>query len=160
MITQVETPEDMQQLMRECIAVTHRWIDTCNEVFNLHMPHYKVVFGLKSITAGKAKLGQGIIMFNPTLLRENPEAFLARTPGHEVVHFANWIINPDSTAHGPEWKAMMRKLGLPDTRCHSYDTTNVPAKVGKVPNRRPQAVIKTDSGLLRSVSIGKIIEFD
>lgn len=158
MITLVETPQDMAQLMRECIECTHSWIDRVNAEFGLHMPHYKVVFGLKSGTSGKAKLGEGVITFNPTLLRENPQAFLARTPGHEVVHFANWIVHPDASAHGPEWKAMMRKLGLPDTRCHSYDTSNVPTKVFKV--RRQPKVIMGDAGTIRTFSSGKIIEFD
>ena len=158
MITHVETPQDMQQLMRDCIAVTYQWIDRCNEEFGLSMPHYKVEFSLKSRVAGKAKLGRDVILFNPTLLRENPQTFLARTTGHEVVHFANWIINPDSEAHGPQWKAMMRKLGLPDTRCHSYDTSNVPTRVFRI-KRNPKVIIG-NAGRVRSMTCGKIIEFD
>jgi SprT protein len=158
MITNVETPEDMAQLMRECIAETHRWIDVCNDVFKLHMPHYKVVFGLKSRTAGRAKLCEGVITFNPTLLRENPANFMAQTPGHEVVHFANWLVHPMATAHGPEWKAMMMRVGLPPRRCHSYDTDNVPTQVFKV--RRAPKVISGSVGTVRTFSSGKVIEFD
>jgi SprT protein len=157
-IQTVTTPEDMQQLMRDCIRVTHEWIDTVNKKWGLKLPYYKVVFGLKSGTAGRAKLGEGIIQYNPTLLRENPSAFLARTPGHEVVHFANWLVHPLATAHGPEWKRMMRELGLPDTRCHNYDTAHVPTKVFKV---RQKPKVFTDSmGQIRMVSVGKVIEFD
>jgi len=156
----IETPEDMQQLMRDCIQVTYRWIDTVNSTFGLHLPHLKVVFALKSGVAGKAKLGRGIIEFNPTLLRENPEEFLARTPGHEVVHFANWMVNPGSDAHGPEWKAMMRKLGLPDTRCHSYDTSNVPTKIGRRANPRVGNTLRAEDGVIKTFGIGKILEFD
>ena len=159
MITVVETPEDMQQLMRECIQITYEWIDKANAHWHLSMPHYKVTFELKSGTAGKARLGQGIIQFNPTLLRENPQAFLARTPGHEVIHFANHAFHgPDVTAHGPEWKRMMREMGLPDTRCHNYDTSRVPTRVFKV--RHQPKVVMSDTGTIRSVSVGKVIEFD
>lgn len=159
MITLVETPEDMQQLMRECIQVTYEWIDKANKHWHLSMPYYKVTFELKSGTAGKARLGQGIIQFNPTLLRENPQAFLGRTPGHEVIHFANHKVHgPDVGAHGPEWKRMMVDMGLPPTRCHSYDTSHVPTKVFKV--RHQPRVVMGDNGTIRSVSVGKVIEFD
>ena len=156
----IETPQEMQDLMRECIQVTYRWVDTVNSTFGLHLPHYKVVFALKSGVAGKAKLGQNVIEFNPTLLRENPDAFLARTPGHEVVHFANWMVHPNSDAHGPEWKAMMRKLGLPDTRCHSYDTSNVPTRIGSRPNKRRNDMVQASDGVIRTFGIGKVLEFD
>jgi SprT protein len=159
MITLVETPEDMQQLMRECIQTTYNWIDRANAHWHLSMPHYKVVFALKSGTAGKARLGEGVIWFNPTLLRENPVAFLARTPGHEVIHFANHMFNgPDVTAHGPEWKRMMREMGLPDTRCHSYDTSHVPTKVFKRPSG--SRIYQADTGTIRTFASGKVIEFD
>lgn len=157
----IETPQDMQNLMRECIQITYRWVDTVNSTFGLHLPHYKVVFALKSGIAGKAKLGRGIIEFNPTLLRENPEAFLNRTPGHEVVHFAAHAMHgPDIDAHGPEWKIMMRKLGLPDTRCHNYDTSNVPTRVGKRINQRASDTLRAEDGIIKTFGIGKILEFD
>lgn len=156
----IESPEQMRQLIRECIQVTYRWIDKVNATFGLSLPHYKINFALQSGIAGKAKLGRGVIEFNPTLLRENPEAFLARTPGHEVVHFAAWdMYGPTIDAHGHEWKAMMRKLGLPDTRCHSYDTSNVPNRIGKVANR-PPIIIRAPDGIIKPVGIGRVVEFD
>ena len=149
----------MQQLMRECIQVTYDYIQKVNERWGLYLPKMKVVFALKSGTAGKAHLNRGVIQFNPTLLRENPEAFLKRTPGHEVVHFAAYMKYQD-TGHGPNWKRMMRELDLEDTRCHSYDTSNVPMNVGKVANRRQNTVIVSEIGSVKTVAVGKIIEFD
>jgi SprT protein len=159
MITLVETPEDMQQLMRECIQVTYEWIDKANKHWHLSMPYYKIVFALKSGTAGKARLGEGVIQFNPTLLRENPVAFLARTPGHEVIHFANHKVHgPDVGAHGPEWKRMMVDMSLPPTRCHSYDTSNVPTNVFR--RRRKPVIVAANVGQIKSFGLGKVIDFD
>lgn len=159
MITVVETPEDMQQLMRECIQITYEYIEQANKKFGLYLPKFRVVFSLKSRTAGKARLNRGIIEFNPTLLRENPQRFLARTPGHEVIHFAAFHKHGDN-GHGPDWKRMMREMGLPDTRCHSFDTSNVPTQVGKRANPRKNDSISSDLGVIRTVAVGKIIEFD
>jgi SprT protein len=158
---EILTPQDMQQLMRDCIKVTHEWVERCNDEFGIALPKFKVVFALKGTTAGKAHIGRGLIQFNPTLLRENPDAFLLRTPAHEVVHHAAYAkFGMDIDAHGYEWKAMMRKLGLPDTRCHTYDTTNVPTKVGRVKNRIVHPVVASRDGVIRTIGIGKVIEFD
>jgi predicted SprT family Zn-dependent metalloprotease len=157
----IETPQDMQVLMRECMQVTDYYVDMCNSKFGLHLPRFQIVFSLKTGTAGKAFIGKNVIAFNPTLLRQNPEAFLKRTPGHEVVHFAAYAYHgPDISGHGSEWKSMMVKLGLDPTPCHNYDTTLVPSRVGKVPNKRTNSTIKSDTGVITTIGIGKIIEFD
>lgn len=155
----IETPQAMTALMRECVEVTYRFIDEANEMFGLRLPRFPVVFALKTGTAGRALLARGIIQYNPTLLRENPEAFLKRTTGHEVIHFAAYAKYKD-TGHGSHWHRMMRQMGLDDTRCHSYDTARVPSKLGTVPNNRVQPVIRTDVGILKTFGHGKIIDFD
>lgn len=159
MITVVETPEDMTQLMRECVEATHACIAKANGLFGLHLPKFRVNFALKSTTAGKARLGRGIIEYNPTLLRENPELFLQRTVGHEVIHFAAFAKFNDA-GHGYHWKKMMRMMGLPDTRCHNYDVTRVPSMVGKVRNKSSSQGFRCDDGVVKMVGLGKIIEFD
>lgn len=155
----IETPQDMTALMKECIEVTYHFIDQANEMFDLHLPRFPVVFALKTGTAGRAQLAKGIIQYNPTLLRENPEAFLKRTTGHEVIHFAAYAKHRDA-GHGPHWHRMMRQMGLDDTRCHSYDISRVPTRLGSVPNKRIQPVIKADIGTVRTFGHGKIIDLD
>jgi len=131
----IETPEQRHELLKECIRVTHEWVDRINKHFGLSLPHYKVEFPLKNGVAGRAYIGRDIIVFNSYLLCENPDEFLARTPGHEVMHHAAYAKHGmDIKPHGREWKAMMRAVGLPDTRCHSFDTTTVPARLGKYSN--------------------------
>lgn len=156
----IDSPEEMQKLMKECIEVTHHYIDVCNSTFGLRLPHYKVLFSLKGTTAGKALIGRGVIQYNPTLLRENPDDFLKRTCGHEVVHHAAYSKHGyDIDAHGSQWKAMMVRLGLPASRCHSYDTSNVPTRVGRIPRHQSPIAVPT-LGQVKAVAIGKVIEFD
>lgn len=157
----IETPEDMRLLMNECVHLTYEWVEKCNKTFGLNMPAFRVEFSLKGTTAGMAYIGQKVIKYNPTLLRENPEAFLARTVGHEVVHHAAYAkYGNEISGHGEEWKRMMRKLGLPDTRCHSYDTSNVPTRVGKTRNVSRNNIIQTADGMVRGIGMGKVIDFD
>lgn len=156
----IETPQDMQDLMKECSQLTHHYIELCNDKFGLRMPQFKVMFGLKASVSGKAMLGRGIINYNPTLLRENPEVFLRQTVGHEVVHFACYAKYGPVDGHGPEWKSMMVMMGLEPVRCHSYDTTNVPSNVGRVKNKTQARIIQADIGQIKTFGIGKVIEFD
>lgn len=157
----IETPEDMRLLMHECVELTHNWVDRCNRAFGIHLPEFRVEFGLKGTTAGKAFINKGLIKYNPTLLRENPEQFLAQTVGHEVIHHAAYAVHGMGiSGHGQEWKIMMRKMGLLDRVCHSYDTSNVPTKVGKssksiISNRLGRSI-----GSMRNIAGGNIIEFE
>jgi SprT protein len=158
----IETPEQYHALLKECVTLTHEWIGKCNETFGIRIPSkLPVRFNLKGTTAGRAYLSEGTIGYNPTLLRENPDAFLRRTVGHEVAHFAAFLkfggaIDP----HGAEWRSMMWKLGLDATRCHSYDTQHVPSRLGSVPNKKVAPTIINGVGKVKPVTHGKIIEFD
>ena len=157
------TPEEMGQLMKQCIEVTRYYTQRCNEVFGLSLPEFKITFNLKGRTAGRAFIGKNIIAFNPTLLRDNPEAFLARTPGHEVVHFAAYAkYGHDIKAHGNEWQRMMATMGLSTKRCHNYNMANIPSE-----RRRQQQIApitpkpyRSMHGTVNSFGIGKITEFD
>lgn len=155
----VQTPQDMSALMKKCIKVTNHWVDECNKKFELQLPYPKVEFSIKGTTAGRAHLSKNVIAYNPTLLRENCDKFLARTPGHEVVHFAAWHKYKDR-GHGDAWKRMMIMMGLESSRCHTYDTSKVPTKVGKVSNHTEPKVIQTQFGTTRFFGVGKVTEFD
>lgn len=157
----IETPEDMKLLMHECVELTHNWVDRCNRAFGIRMLPFRVEFGLKGTTAGKAFINKGLIKYNPTLLRENPEEFLARTVGHEVIHHAAYAVHGMGiSGHGAEWKIMMRKMGLPDTVCHSYDTSNVPTRVGKSPKTIISNGLRSSGKSIVNFGLGKIIEFE
>ncbi len=91
---------------------------------------------IRGTCAGKAtyKVRNGIrhylVRFNPTLLRENREDFIARTVPHEIAHIIEYILF-NKAGHGPNWKGICATLGMRDiTRCHSFDVSN--AQVRKV----------------------------
>lgn len=119
---------------------------------DLNMP--TVSYSLRGGTAGRANYIRWHVELNPVLLMENLEDFLARTVPHELAHLACHRIYPEAydpfhnndeaagilrmmrnagrrvrrpkrEVHGPRWKEIMRVLGAPATRCHTYDVTNV-----------------------------------
>ena len=89
---------------------------------------YGRVFELPSINwnlqgrcAGKAYPSENRINLNSTLLINNTDDFIEQTVPHEIAHLINRTLNgPQVRPHGPEWKAIMRALGLPPLRCHNY----------------------------------------
>lgn len=156
----IETPEQMRALLHECIDVTYHWIAECNKRFDLSIPKLRVEFTLKGRTAGLACITEGFIKYNPTLLRENTDDFLQRTPPHEVCHFAAYAKHGFGIkAHGEEWKSMMWALGVENSRCHSFDCSRVPTQLGKRPNHQ-KVIITNEHGIVRPVGIGRITEFD
>lgn len=117
--------------------------------------HYKVKFkaphvryDIRGTTAGTARPSTWELRFNPTLLVENLDDFIADTVPHEVAHLACDMIYPEAhkgtitftyagrvrrgkrEIHGPKWQSIMRVLGADPSRCHDYDTSNVPSKSG------------------------------
>jgi SprT protein len=90
-----------------------------------------IQYDLRGQVAGKA-IGGRIIKVNTQLLRENKEDYLSQTLPHEVAHIIQRQIYGQERdykgrlivkSHGPEWKNIMRVLGLEVKRCHSYKTT-------------------------------------
>lgn len=89
------------------------------------MPKPEIGFDLRGQAAGQARLipgGRSRIRYNPVLLRENPDAFLAQTVAHEVAHLVAFErFGSRIRPHGPEWQAVMRLFGAEPRRCHDFD---------------------------------------
>ncbi len=67
------------------------------------------------------------IQINWPLYRENKLEF-DELVGHEVCHLVNYQLNGFkilSRDHGPEWKDIMRRMGLPPDRHHHLDVRYV-----------------------------------
>lgn len=157
------TPQEMDALKRQAVEVIKYYIELANEKLALKLKVPKVTFDIKGTTAGYAHCGKNWIQLNPTLLRENPEKFLTRTPPHEVAHLAThakYGYGKEVTAHGHHWRSVMWTLGLDATRCHNYDTSNVPTKLGKVKAKSPPAKYPTQLGITHSFCCGKVTELD
>ena len=102
------------------------------EKYGLAMNYPTVSFRLRGKTAGTANYGKQEIRYNAVLLEENGDNFLGRTVPHEVAHLVTrQKYGNRASAHGYEWKSVMRAFGLNPTRCHSYDVSNSTVKTVK-----------------------------
>jgi len=81
----------------------------------------QIDFHLKSNNvAGLACYSFNQIKINPYYLINHTDEVIFRTVPHEVVHLAVPKLFPfHKQSHGPEFKSIMRNLGLPATRCHT-----------------------------------------
>lgn len=117
--------ERVRERTRQLLAQAAAWL-------RASLPETSIRFDLRGRAAGQARFGTRgpiLIRYNPVLLKENPDDFLASTVPHEVAHVAAFIrhgagIRP----HGAEWTAIMRHLGAAPTRCHDYDVSGLKAR--------------------------------
>ncbi len=124
------------RLLTLAIARTGELLSQAAVDLGVRVKSLEIRFDLRGRAAGQARCGapHGIrgpwtIRYNPVLLRENPDSFLAETIPHEVAHVVAFKrhghrIRP----HGPEWRAIMEQFGAAPERCHRYDLSRVPRR--------------------------------
>lgn len=91
-------------------------------------PRPEVRFDLRGRAAGQARFGPRgtlLIRYNRQLLLANPEPFIDETVPHECAHVLAYArygrrIRP----HGPEWQAIVTRLGGKPERCHAFDVSS------------------------------------
>ncbi|NCA88240.1 MAG: hypothetical protein EOM92_04790 [Gammaproteobacteria bacterium] len=97
--------------------------------FGLLTPRVEIRCDLRGRGAGQVRRQAGqlwTVRYNPALLARHGEDFLARTVPHEVAHIIAFHRHgPRIQPHGPEWQAIMRLFGVPPTRCHDYDVSDL-----------------------------------
>lgn len=109
--------------------VRARVVDLCilaDKIFNTKLlGNVSVGFYSKGTAAGLAHRS-GHVEFNEVLMARHPEDFDV-TIIHEVAHIVTFKVFPNAKqAHGPEFKRVMRMLGVDNpTRCHSYDVSGL-----------------------------------
>jgi len=122
-----EVKAQVEAKLKECITTATRSFPE----YEFKMP--TILYTKRGTTAGTATLQRWTVNYNSTLLMENIEDFLNRTVPHEMAHLIDFKVNPRNfqpgygrkrSVHGTTWKNIMRILGAPTTRCHSFDTTN------------------------------------
>jgi len=120
-----EIKERVHQKIAECIQLANARF---GKTFNPPI----VQFTVRGTRGGYC---QGVyVNFNPVLLRENVETFIATTVPHEVAHYIQRLEYPMSKSHGWEWRSIMRVFGVEPRRCHNYDVSNARVRnVRKVP---------------------------
>lgn len=132
----MHVPADIKERI---VAKLKDGIATVETTYNVKMPFPKIFYNLRGTTAGTAHYGQWELRFNPVLLMENVDDFIARTVPHELAHLAVEKVFPEAhhptgysgfrrakrEVHGASWQTIMRTLGANASRCHSYDVSSV-----------------------------------
>lgn len=81
-------------------------------------------------TAGKAwKFPRGLVKLSPSIFAKVCYKEIFQTLAHEICHVVD-----TKPGHGPTWKALMAKLGLPARVCHPHET----------PKRRKRSLVKCE----------------
>ncbi|MGB5562937.1 MAG: SprT-like domain-containing protein [Sedimenticolaceae bacterium] len=88
------------------------------------LPDPIIRFDLRGQAAGQAQWRQGqrpLLRYNLDIAHRHQADFLATTVTHEVAHLVTAACHGRTRPHGPEWRAVMAYLGIPDAgRCHNY----------------------------------------
>ncbi|BDY03398.1 SprT family zinc-dependent metalloprotease [Ferrimonas sp. YFM] len=114
-----ELPQALAQRVEACYLTAERRL---GQTF----PRPQISLKLRGQSAGAAHLQENRLRFNPVLLAENPDAFLAEVVPHEVAHLLAWQLHGRVRPHGPEWQVLMSRVFdcAPRAR-HSFDISSV-----------------------------------
>lgn len=121
--SQCKTINDPAQLQEAIAEQARALIAFAERELAVRLPVPEIRFDLRGQAAGQAHLRGAFLRFNPILLEENPEAFMAQTVPHEVAHVVVGRLFPRARPHGEEWKQVMRLFGADPQRCHQFDTS-------------------------------------
>jgi len=151
----------MKDLQVKCLRRAEEVYAIANTHFNRNFKRIPIVFSNKLTKTGgyfqfsrswiKQEQGNGAIkiQLSNSILRLNPEQFIADVVGHEIAHhIVHEVHGVNEQAHGRRWKQVMALFGQEANRCHSMKTEtankfkyNVNGKilhVGKVRHNRIQ----------------------
>lgn len=118
-----------QQLKNEILEAVEQAFKKADRYFGYDFPRVLSRFDLTGTTAGYfcTRSTGNFFRFNVKIAKENREHYLKQTVPHEVAHavarghYNTRRIKP----HGSEWKMVMTEvMGVPATRCHSYDVSS------------------------------------
>jgi SprT protein len=123
-------------LQAQVTAKTGELLRRALSPLDLHANRLEIRFDLRGRAAGQARYGSTgpwVIRYNPVLLRENGDSFLASTVPHEVAHLIAFLrYGPRIRPHGAEWRAIMEQFGATPERCHRYDLSRIPRRATRV----------------------------
>ena len=113
-------------LKREAERLTKNYLERAARHFGAKLVAPEIRFDLRGKTAGQLRTTDGssfLIRYNAQLLERHPQQFLSRTVPHETAHLVAFnLFGSRILPHGREWRAVMKALGAPAERCHSYAT--------------------------------------
>jgi len=152
----------MRNLQAKCLARIEECITIAEKHFNREFKRIPIQFSNKLTKTGgyfqfsrnwiQQEQGNGAIkiQLSNSILRLNPETFLAEVPGHECAHFIiHEVYGPDEQSHGQRWKGVMQLFGQTANRCHNmkteqsnqfkYNVNGTEVMVGKIRHNKIQS---------------------
>ena len=155
------TDQEKTEIKTELIAATRHYVKLAREVFGIRMRYPKVRFFEHSGTAGWAFCHDNRIEYNIILAFDNKEVFLYgpdSTVGHEVAHLVVYLRFGDKPrSHGVEWKNVMRKMGLNESRCHDYAIGKV--KYKKPPRPKHKVYCKCKTHIIGDIKYKRLVAY-
>jgi SprT protein len=132
----------MKTVSAELKARVDRRINECVEIMQRAYPNHTfsaphVAYNINSARLGGQAIGTRQIRLNPVFLNTYTDHYITQTIGHEMAHILVKQLHVRFVQpHGSEWKHVMRVLGIPANRCHSYEVPEG-IQVGKRVNMHP-----------------------
>lgn len=121
-----------ERIQAQAVEETRRLLQQAAQWLGVTIPVTEIRFDLRGRAAGQARFGPRtpwVIRYNPVLLAQHPEAFIAETVPHEVAHIAAFArFGAHIRPHGPLWQGIMHRLGAEPRRCHDYDVSATPGR--------------------------------
>lgn len=115
-------PADVKLRMKLALVRSHQLACTA---LKRPFPLPSLSFDLRGKTAGTAHCGKWHVQLNSTLLLENQVEFERQVIPHELAHlYTHAVFGPRVSAHGKEWRHVMRLLGVAPERTHQMDVSN------------------------------------
>lgn len=113
----------------ELKALVEAKIEECRKIIKKHygqdITPSKISYTARGTVGGTANPSTYEIRLNPMFLNHYKDAFIADTVVHEYAHIVTLKCHPEASAHGKDWKRVMKLLGGKVSRCHSYDNSVV-----------------------------------
>ncbi len=128
---QTVTPID-EHRRREVMSATQGCVQRVRALTGYTLPMLAVNFDLTGRAAGMYRVrdGQPEIRYNPYLFAKYFADNMATTVPHEVAHYAVDRIHGGRKVrpHGPEWRALMRDLGVEPLVTTRFDLAGIPVR--------------------------------
>ena len=98
-------------------------IKRCMKESGIYVRRLQIKYDITSAnTYGEARYGwMNLIRINPVYLLAHGDEFIKHIVTHEYAHLAAFRKSGlNISPHGPEWKAVMRSMGVEPQRCYTF----------------------------------------
>lgn len=121
------------ELRQICERKMIQTVEILNRKLGMNMPVPALQYKQIGRTAGLAYCSKGLVVLNPDFFIDHADDMIHNTIPHEVCHIAAYyyyttLRRIKIKGHGPEWKSLMRMVGLSPDRCHNYSMENVKSR--------------------------------